>query len=73
MDDTIEKNIAFGVEKTDLEKVEKVHQANLANFVETLKMKSQEKLVKKESLSGGQTKISDSKISILRCTNFSIR
>ena len=56
MDDTIEKNIAFGVEKPDLEKIEKsIRQANLSNFVETLKNKSQEKIGEEGILlSGGQ-------------------
>ena len=56
LDDTIEKNIAFGVEKPDLEKIEKsIKQANLANFVETLKNKSQEKIGEEGILlSGGQ-------------------
>ena len=76
LDDTIEKNIAFGVEKPDLEKIEKsIKQANLANFVETLKNKSQEKIGEEGifAIWWTKTKISDSKISILRCTNFSIR
>ena len=56
LDDTIEKNIAFGVEKPDVEKIEKsLTQANLANFVETLKNKSYEKIGEEGILlSGGQ-------------------
>ena len=56
LDDTIEKNIAFGVEKPDFEKIEKsITQANLASFVENLKNKSQEKIGEEGILlSGGQ-------------------
>ena len=56
LDDTIEKNIAFGEEKPDLKKIEKsLIQANLSKFVETLKNKSQEKIGEQGiMLSGGQ-------------------
>ena len=56
LDDTIEKNIAFGEEKPDLKKIEKsLIQANLSKFVETLKNKSQEIIGEQGiMLSGGQ-------------------
>tara|TARA_B100000989_G_C19526278_1_gene467025 strand:+ start:1567 stop:3291 length:1725 start_codon:yes stop_codon:yes gene_type:complete len=56
LDDTIEKNIAFGEEKSDMEKIEKsLSQANLLQFVKSLKNKYYEEIGEQGILlSGGQ-------------------
>jgi ATP-binding cassette, subfamily B, bacterial PglK len=56
LDDTIEKNIAFGDENIDRKKIEKsLNQANLMGFVDSLKNKLEEKIGEQGVLlSGGQ-------------------
>lgn len=56
LDDTIEKNIAFGEEKIHMDKVKKsLKLANLEQFVDSLKEKQQEKIGEQGILlSGGQ-------------------